>query len=94
MKFAFTAVLKNKGSWLRYNYISYYIRKKNLPIPLSAISKIVRLKNKNVPLVSTAAVVIEHLGWESVFYLTGGFSLAWVVAWAFLVYDTPAQHPR
>jgi ACS family sodium-dependent inorganic phosphate cotransporter len=42
----------------------------------------------------TAAVVIEHLGWESVFYLTGGFSLAWVVAWAFLVYDTPAQHPR
>jgi hypothetical protein len=75
-----------------YNELLYYTRKKNFPLSLSAISKMFGLKIKMF--LDTAAVVIEHLGWESVFYLTGGFSLAWVVAWAFLVYDTPAQHPR
>ena len=28
------------------------------------------------------------------FYVTGGSSLVWVVFWFYLVYDTPAQHPR
>jgi hypothetical protein len=43
---------------------------------------------------AAAALVIENLGWEAVFYFTGGLSVAWVVAWTFLVYDSPAQHPR
>ncbi len=34
------------------------------------------------------------LGWESVFYFTGGCGVLWSIAWYFLVFDTPAQHPR
>lgn len=38
--------------------------------------------------------LIVHFGWESVFYVTGGIGLLWSVAWFFLVFDSPAQHPR
>ncbi|XP_053986969.1 putative inorganic phosphate cotransporter isoform X1 [Hylaeus volcanicus] len=38
--------------------------------------------------------LIASLGWESVFYVTGVIGLAWSAAWIFLVFDSPAQHPR
>lgn len=38
--------------------------------------------------------LISHFGWESVFYITGGIGLVWSIAWFFLVFDSPAQHPR
>merc|ERR1719186_2207040 len=41
-----------------------------------------------------AGYIAENLGWEAVFYVTGGSSLVWVLFWFYLVYDTPAQHPR
>ena len=41
-----------------------------------------------------AGYIADNLGWEAVFYVTGGSSLVWVVFWFYLVYDTPAQHPR
>lgn len=33
-------------------------------------------------------------GWQSVFYFTGASGLLWCVLWYFLVFDSPAQHPR
>ena len=41
-----------------------------------------------------AGILADHLGWEAVFYVTGGLSLLWVVFWFLMVADTPAQHPR
>jgi ACS family sodium-dependent inorganic phosphate cotransporter len=38
--------------------------------------------------------LISSLGWESVFYVTGVVGLVWSIAWFFLVFDSPAQHPR
>ncbi|XP_069958670.1 sialin-like isoform X2 [Cherax quadricarinatus] len=38
-------------------------------------------------------VIIAWAGWAEVFYVTGGVSLAWVVLWAWLMHDTPLQHP-
>lgn len=38
--------------------------------------------------------LIDSVGWESVFYVTGGVGLAWTFVWFALVYDSPAQHPR
>lgn len=38
--------------------------------------------------------LIASLGWESVFYVTGVVGLIWSIAWFFLVFDSPAQHPR
>ncbi|XP_046588887.1 sialin isoform X2 [Neodiprion lecontei] len=38
--------------------------------------------------------LIASIGWESVFYVTGGISLIWSIVWFFVVYDSPAQHPR
>ncbi|KAL8574081.1 hypothetical protein ACOMHN_061543 [Nucella lapillus] len=33
-------------------------------------------------------------GWPSIFYLLGGYGLLWFVLWMFLVFDSPASHPR
>ncbi|KAL8591613.1 hypothetical protein ACOMHN_030499 [Nucella lapillus] len=33
-------------------------------------------------------------GWPSIFYLLGGVGIIWWVAWCFLVYNSPAEHPR
>jgi ACS family sodium-dependent inorganic phosphate cotransporter len=38
--------------------------------------------------------LIASLGWESVFYVTGVVGLIWSIAWFFVVYDSPAEHPR
>lgn len=38
--------------------------------------------------------LIAYLGWESVFYVTGAIGLVWSVAWFFLIFDSPRQHPR
>lgn len=38
--------------------------------------------------------LISTLGWASVFYSTGIVGLVWSIMWFFLVYDSPAQHPR
>lgn len=34
------------------------------------------------------------LSWDSVFYVFGAIGCVWAVMWIFLVYDSPAQHPR
>ena len=36
----------------------------------------------------------SSLGWQSIFYFTGGSGILWCICWAFLVYDSPSQHPR
>lgn len=38
--------------------------------------------------------LIVQWGWESVFYITGGIGLVWSICWFFVVYDSPAEHPR
>lgn len=39
-------------------------------------------------------ILIDSLGWESVFYVTGLVGLVWSVLWFMLVFETPATHPR
>ena len=39
-------------------------------------------------------ILADTLGWRYIFYVTGALTLAWCILWAFLVYDTPQQHPR
>ncbi|EFA04143.1 sialin [Tribolium castaneum] len=38
--------------------------------------------------------LIADFGWPSVFYVTGAITIAWSIAWFWLVYDSPEQHPR
>lgn len=38
--------------------------------------------------------LISTVGWPSVFYVTGAVGLVWSIFWFFLVFDSPAQHPR
>jgi ACS family sodium-dependent inorganic phosphate cotransporter len=38
--------------------------------------------------------LIVYFGWPSVFYVTGTLGLLWALAWFYLVYDSPGQHPR
>ena len=33
-------------------------------------------------------------GWPSIFYIGGGIGLIFCLIWAFMVYDSPAEHPR
>jgi len=39
-------------------------------------------------------LISQYLGWEYVFYITGGFVLGWTALWFVLVYDSPQEHPR
>jgi MFS transporter, ACS family, solute carrier family 17 (sodium-dependent inorganic phosphate cotransporter), other len=38
--------------------------------------------------------LISYIGWESVFYFTGGLGLIWSICWFVFVFETPARHPR
>lgn len=39
-------------------------------------------------------LLISCFGWPSVFYCTGLLGLIWSCLWFYLVYDSPASHPR
>ncbi|CAG7836381.1 unnamed protein product [Allacma fusca] len=41
-----------------------------------------------------ASFITTQLGWEYVFYIMGSSSLVWGALWIYLVYDSPAVHPR
>ena len=41
-----------------------------------------------------SGILAQGMGWEWIFYIQGGLSLIWCVAWIFLVYDSPQEHPR
>ncbi|XP_045591544.1 sialin [Procambarus clarkii] len=40
------------------------------------------------------ALIIDTLGWDATFYLTGTLALVWCVLWFPLMHDFPLQHPR
>ncbi|KAK8396187.1 hypothetical protein O3P69_005326 [Scylla paramamosain] len=51
----------------------------------------------NISITFTMALcgfVIDKLGWEGAFYVTGAISFAWCIVWYFCMYDNPANHPR
>jgi ACS family hexuronate transporter-like MFS transporter len=37
--------------------------------------------------------LFQHIGWQSTFYVTGASGFLWVIAW-WMIYETPAKHPR
>lgn len=39
-------------------------------------------------------LVMSIWSWQSIFYISGTFGSLWYVAWLYLVYDSPDQHPR
>jgi MFS family permease len=38
--------------------------------------------------------IMVQYGWRSSFYVCGALSLVWILAWAFVFTEDPAQHPR
>ena len=38
--------------------------------------------------------LVPSYGWECPFYVIGGITLVWFIAWCVFVYDTPDKHPR
>lgn len=43
---------------------------------------------------ASGAIIAAAGDWSSVFYVFGGIGVAWCLAFWFLCYDTPAEHPR
>lgn len=37
--------------------------------------------------------LMDWMGWESVFYVTGLIGLLWYGFWIYLIYDSPSTHP-
>lgn len=37
--------------------------------------------------------LMDTMGWESVFYITGLIGLLWHGFWTYLIYDSPSTHP-
>jgi ACS family sodium-dependent inorganic phosphate cotransporter len=46
-----------------------------------------------IALLSTGWIVSTY-GWQMAFYSFGVIGLVWAIAWYFLAYDSPAEHPR
>ncbi|TNN00602.1 hypothetical protein fugu_011848 [Takifugu bimaculatus] len=40
-----------------------------------------------------AGVLVQYIGWSSVFYVYGVFGIIWYVSWLLLAYGSPAEHP-
>ncbi|KAM9352428.1 vesicular glutamate transporter 3 [Symphorus nematophorus] len=40
-----------------------------------------------------AGVLVQYIGWSSVFYIYGVFGIVWYVLWLLLAYGSPAEHP-
>ncbi|XP_054632520.1 vesicular glutamate transporter 3 isoform X3 [Dunckerocampus dactyliophorus] len=40
-----------------------------------------------------AGVMVQYVGWPSVFYIYGVFGIIWYVLWLLLAYGSPAVHP-
>uniref|UniRef100_A0A3B4Z2J1 Solute carrier family 17 member 8 n=1 Tax=Seriola lalandi dorsalis TaxID=1841481 RepID=A0A3B4Z2J1_SERLL len=40
-----------------------------------------------------AGVLVQYVGWSSVFYIYGVFGIIWYVLWLLLAYGSPAEHP-
>lgn len=38
-----------------------------------------------------SGIIAGALGWEQVFYIQGGLSILWLIAWVFLTADTPEK---
>ena len=38
--------------------------------------------------------LVPSFGWECPFYVIGGITVVWFVAWCIFVFDTPDKHPR
>ncbi|XP_078595342.1 sialin-like [Branchiostoma floridae x Branchiostoma japonicum] len=41
-----------------------------------------------------SGIMCQHFGWPVVFYAFGTLGCLWFVAWMFLVYNSPRDHPR
>lgn len=41
-----------------------------------------------------SGILADQFGWQWIFYVQGLLAVAWCLAWALLVFDSPAQHPR
>ena len=51
-----------------------------------------RIGNAVAPAIVVAVMV--GYGWRASFYICGALSVLWVLAWAFVFVEDPAQHPR
>uniref|UniRef100_A0A4W5KW26 Solute carrier family 17 member 7 n=1 Tax=Hucho hucho TaxID=62062 RepID=A0A4W5KW26_9TELE len=40
-----------------------------------------------------AGVLVQYVGWPSVFYVYGSFGIAWYLFWILVSYESPAAHP-
>uniref|UniRef100_W5LM01 Solute carrier family 17 member 8 n=1 Tax=Astyanax mexicanus TaxID=7994 RepID=W5LM01_ASTMX len=40
-----------------------------------------------------AGILVQYVGWPSVFYIYGVFGIIWYTFWLLLAYDSPAVHP-
>ena len=39
-------------------------------------------------------VIADNIGWEAVFYVTGGVAFVFSLIWFWAVHDAPGQHPK
>ncbi|TKS73289.1 Vesicular glutamate transporter 3 [Collichthys lucidus] len=40
-----------------------------------------------------AGLLVQYVGWSSVFYIYGVFGIIWYIMWLLLAYGSPAEHP-
>ncbi|CAN7998815.1 unnamed protein product, partial [Ixodes hexagonus] len=70
--------------------------------PITSRSRVIAITQAGSDVGAVVAMICSGLladsgflgGWPSIFYVFGLFGMLWFLAWCFLVYDTPSDHPR
>lgn len=70
--------------------------------PITSRSRVIAITQSGSDVGAVVAMIGSGLladsgflgGWPSIFYVFGLFGMLWFLAWCFLVYDTPQDHPR
>lgn len=70
--------------------------------PITSRSRVISVVQSGADVGAVVAMMVSGVlaestflgGWPSIFYVFGFAGVVWFIAWCFLVYDTPSQHPR
>ena len=63
-------------------------------LQISLIYTIIGAQAGTVITLPICGLLADHVNWESIFYVSGTAGCLWFIAWCFLVYSSPSDHPR
>lgn len=91
-----TRILEGLGEGVTYPAMHVMVSKWSPPLERSKMVTFVYAGAQmgTVITMPISGVLCEYVNWESVFYVFGALGVLWSILWFFLIFDSPARHPR